>query len=84
MNNSVYVETIEHNRRPINLRLIYKADTQEMKNRQSKVTFERKNAELEKFFSNSFPKESLTFTKLIHVLSSALDWSKKIVWMVLR
>ena len=67
MNNSFYGKTIENVRKRLNLGLIAKADTHRILNRQSKLSFDDKIAEYEKFDLFSFNRETIKFTKSIYV-----------------
>ena len=63
MNNSFYGKTIENIRKRLNIDLIDKPDTHRILNRQSKLSFDDKIAEYEKFSLYSFNKEINKFTK---------------------
>ena len=63
-------------RKRLNLDLIDKSDTHRILNRQSKLSFDDKIAEYEKFILYSFNKESNKFTKPIYVGFSVLELSK--------
>ena len=80
MNNSFYAKTIENNRKRLNLYLIDKSDTHRILNRQSKLSFDDKIAEYEKFSLYSFNKESIKFTKPIYVGFSVLELSKLLMY----
>ena len=76
MKKSFYGKTIENIRKRLNLDLIDKSDTHRILNRQSKLPFDDKIAEYEKFSLYSFNKESIKFTKPIYVGFSVLGLSK--------
>ena len=76
MNNSFYGKTTENIRKRLNFDLIEKSDTHRILNRQSKLSFDDKIAEYEKFSLYSFNKESINFTKPIYVGFSVLELSK--------
>ena len=80
MNNSFYGKTIENIRKHLNLDLIEKSDTHRILNRQSKLSFDGKKAEYEKFSLYSFNKENIKFTKPIYVGFSVLDLSKLLMY----
>ena len=81
MNNSFYGKTIENIRKRLNLDLIEKSDGHRILNRQSKLSFDDKIAEYEKFsFFYSFNKESIKFTKPIYVGFSVLELSKLLMY----
>ena len=80
MNNSFYGKTIENIRKRLNLDLIEKLDTHRILNRQSKLSFDDKIAEYEKFSLYSFNKESIKFTKPIYVGFSVLELSKLLMY----
>ena len=63
MNNSFYRKTIENITKRLNLELIDKSDVHRRLNRQSKLSFDDKIAEFEKFSLYSFNKESIKYTK---------------------
>ena len=67
MNNSFYRKTIEIIRKHLNLDLIGKSDTHRILNRQSKISFDDKIADFEKFNLYSFNMETIHFTKPIYV-----------------
>ena len=75
-NNSFFGKTIENVRKRLNLDLIDKSDTNRILNRQSKLSFDDKIAEYEKFSLYSFNRESIKFTKPIYVGFSVLELSK--------
>ena len=76
MNNSFYGKTIENIRKRLNLDLIDKSDIHKILNRQSKLSFDDKIAEYDKFNLYTFNKETIKFTKPIYVGFSILDLSK--------
>ena len=80
MNNSFYGKTIESIRTRLNLDMINKSDTHRILNRQSKISFDNKNAEYAKISLYSFNKESNTFTKLIYVGFSVLELPKLLMY----
>ena len=80
MKSSFYGKTIENIRKTLNLDLIDKSDVQRILNWQSKISFDDKIAEYEKFSLYSFNKESLKFTKPINVGFSVLDFSKLLLY----
>ena len=80
MNNSFYGKTIENIRNCLNLEMIDKSDTHKNLNRQSKLSFQDKIAEYEKFSLYSFNKENTKFTKLIYVEICVLELSKLIMY----
>ena len=80
MNNSFYGKTIENIRKRLNLDLIEKSDTHRILNRQSKLSFDDKIAEYEKFSLYSFNKESIKITKPIYVGFSVLELSKLLMY----
>ena len=80
MNNSFYGKTIENIRKRLNLDLIEKSDTHRILNRQSKLSFDDKIAEYEKFILYSFNKEGIKFTKPIYVGFSVLELSKFLMY----
>ena len=80
MNNSFYGKTIENIRKRLNLDLIDKSDVHRILNRQSKLSFDDKIAEYEKFNWYSFNKETIKFTKPIYVGFSVLDLSKLLMY----
>ena len=80
MNNSFYGKTIENIRKRLNLDMIDKSDTHRILDRQSKLSFDDKIAEFEKFSLCSFNKESIKLTKPIHVGFCALDLSKLLTY----
>ena len=80
MNNSFYGKTIEIIRKRLNLDLIDKSDIHRILNRQSKLSFDDKNAEYEKFILYSFNKETIKFAKPIYVGFSVLDPSKLLMY----
>ena len=74
MNNSFYGKTIENIRKRLNLDLIEKSDINRILNRQSKLSFDDKNAE--RFNLYSFKKETINFTKPIYVGFCVLEMSE--------
>ena len=80
MNNSFYGKTIENIRKRLNLDLIDKSDIHRILNRKSKLSFDDKFAEYEKFSFYSFNKETIKFTKPIYVGFSVLDLSKLLMY----
>ena len=76
MNTSFYGKTFENIRKHLFLELIDKSDTHRILNRQSKISFDDKIAEKEKFNLYSVNKESIKFTKPIYVGFSVLELSK--------
>ena len=80
MNNSFYGKTIENIRKCLNLDLIYKSDTHRILNRQSKLSFDDKFAEVEKFNLYSFIKETIKFTKPVYVGFCVLESSKLLMY----
>ena len=80
VNNSFYGKTLEKIRKRLNLDLIEKSDTHRILNRQSKLSFDDKSAEYEKFSLYSFNKESVKFTKPIYVGFSLLELSKLLMY----
>ena len=76
MNNSFYGKTIENIRKRLNLDLIDKTDIHRIPDRQSKLSFDDKIAEYEKFNLYSFNKETIKFTKPIYVGFWVLELSK--------
>ena len=80
MKNSFYGKLFEIIRKRLNLDLIEKSDTHKILNPQSKISFDDKNADYEKFSLYSFTKESIKFTKPIHVGFSVLDLSKLLMY----
>ena len=76
MNNSFYGKTIENIRKRLNLDLIDKSDIHRLLNRQSKLSFDDKIEEYEKFNLYSFNKETIKFTKPIYVGFCVLELSK--------
>ena len=80
MNNSFYGKTIENIRKRLNLDLIDKSDIHKILNRQSKLSFDDKIAEYEKFNLYSFNKETIKFTKPIYVGFSVSDLSKLLMY----
>ena len=80
MNNSFYGKTIENIRRRLNLDLIDKSDIHRILNRLSKLSFDDKIAEYEKFNLYSFNKETIKFTKPIYVGFSVLELSKLLMY----
>ena len=80
MNNSFYGKTIENIKKRLNLDLIDKSVTHRILNRQSKLSFDDKSAEFEKFSLYTFDKESIEFTKPIYVGFSVLELSKLLMY----
>ena len=80
MNNSFYGKTIENIRKRLNLDLIDKSDIHRILNRQSKLSFDDKIAEYEKFNLYSFHKETIKFTKPIYVGFCVLELSKLLMY----
>ena len=80
MNNSFYGGNIENIRKRLNLDLIDKSDTHRILNRQSKLSFDDKIAEFEKFNLYSFNEETIKFTKPIYVGFCLLELSKLLMY----
>ena len=80
MNKSLYGKTIENIKKRLNLDLIEKSDTHRILKRQSKLSFDDRIAEYEKFILYSFNKESIKFTKPIYVGFSVLELSKVLMY----
>ena len=80
MNNSFYGKTIENVRKRLNPDFIDKSDTHRILNRQSKLSFDDKIAEDEKFSLYSFKTESIKFTKPIYFGFSVLELSKRLMY----
>ena len=80
MNNSFYGKTIEDVRKRLNLDLIDKSDIHRILNRQSKLSFDDKTAENEKFNLYTFNKETIKFTKPIYVGFCVLELSKLLMY----
>ena len=80
MNNSFYGKTIENIRKRLNLDLIDKSDIDRTLNRQSKLSFDDKIAEYEKFNFYSFNKGTIKFTKPIYVGFCVLELSKLLMY----
>ena len=80
MNNCFYGKTIENIRKRLNLDLIAKSDTHRILNRQSKLSFDDKLAEYEKFNLYSFKRETIKFTKPINVGFCVLELSKLLMY----
>ena len=80
MNISFYGKAIENIRKRLNLDLIEKSDIHKILNRQSKLSFDDKIAEYEKFNLYSFNKETIKFTKPMYVGFSVLDLSKLLMY----
>ena len=76
MINSFYGKTIENVRKRLNFVLIDKSDTHKILNRQSKLSFDDKIAEYEKFNLYSLNKETIKFRKPIYVGFCVLELSK--------
>ena len=73
-------KTIENIRKRLNLDLKDKSDIHSILNRQSKLSFDDKIAEYNKFNLYSFNKESIKFTKPIHVGFCVLELSKLLMY----
>ena len=80
MNNSFYGKTIENIRKRLNLDLIDKSDTHRILNRQSKLSFDDKIAEYEKFNLYTFNKEIFKFTKPIYIGFCVFELSKLLMY----
>ena len=80
MNISFYGKTIENIRKRLNLDLIDKSDIHRILNRQSKLSFDDKIAEYEKFNLYSFSKEIIKFTKPIYVGFCLMDLTKLLMY----
>ena len=80
MNNSFFGKTIENIRKRLNLDLIDKSDIHRILNRQSKLSFDNKIAEYEKFNLYSFNKETIKFTKPIYIGFCVLELSKLLMY----
>ena len=80
MNNSFYGKTIENIRKLLNIDLIDKSDIHRILNRQSKLSFDDKIAEHEKFIFYSFNKETIKYTKPIYVGFCVLELSKLLMY----
>ena len=80
MNNSFYGKTIENIRKRLNLDLIDKSDIHRILNPQSKLSFDDKIAEYEKFNLYSFIKETIKFTKPIYFGFCVLELSKLLMY----
>ena len=80
MNNSCYGKTIEKITKCLNLDLIDKSDIHRILNRQSKLSFDYKIAEYEKFNLYSFNRETIKFTKPIYVGFCVLELSKLLMY----
>ena len=80
MNNSFYGKTIENIRKRLNLDFIEKSDIHKILNRQSKLSFDDKIAEYEKFNLYSFNKETIKFTKPVYVGFCVLELSKLLMY----
>ena len=80
MNNSFYGKTIENIRKRINVDLIDKSDIHRKLNRQSKLSFDDKIAEYEKFNLYSFDKETIKYTKPIYVGVCVLELSELLMY----
>ena len=80
MNNSFYGKTIENIRKRLNLDLIDKSDIHRILNGQSKLPFDDKIAEYEKFNLYSFNKETSKFTKPIYIGFCVLELSKLLMY----
>ena len=80
MNNSFYGKTIENIRKRLNLDLIDKSDIHKILNRQSKLSFDDKIAEYEKFNLYSFNKETVKLTKPIYAGFCVLELSKLLMY----
>ena len=80
MKNSFYGKTIETIRKRLNLALIDKSDIHRILNRQSKLSFDDKIAEYEKFNLYSFNEETIKFTKPIYIEFCVLELSKLLMY----
>ena len=80
MNNSFYGKTVENIRKRLNLDLIDKSDIHKILNRQSKLSFDDKIAEQEKFNLYTFNEETIKFTKPIYVGFCVLELSKLLMY----
>ena len=80
MNNSFYGKTIEKIRKRLNLDLIDKSDIHKIINRQSKLSFDDKIAEYDKFNLYSFKKQTIKFTKPIYIGFCVLELSKLLMY----
>ena len=80
MNTSFYGKPVENIRKHLNLDLIDYSDAHRILNRQSKLSFDDKYAENEKFNLYSINKESIKFTKPIYVGFSVLELSKLLMY----
>ena len=80
MNNSFYGKTIENIRKRLNFDLIDKLDIHKILNRQSKLSFDDKIAEYEKFNLYTFNKETIKFTKPIYIGFCVLELSKLLMY----
>ena len=80
MNNSFYGKTIENIRKRLNLDLIDKSDIHKILNRQSKLSFDDKIAEYEKFNLYTFNKETIKVTEPIYIRFSVLELSKLLMY----
>ena len=80
MNNSFYGKTIENIRKRLNLDLIDKSDIHKILNRQSKLSFDDKIAEYDKFNLYTFNKETIKFTKPIYIGFCVLELSKLLMY----
>ena len=80
MNNSFYGKTVKNIKKRLNLDLRDKADTHRKLNRQSKLSFDDKTAEYEKFSLYSFNRETIKFKKPIYVGFSKLELSKLLMY----
>ena len=76
MNISFYGKTIEKIGKRSNLVLIDNSDTHRLLNRQSKLSFGDRIAEYGKLNLYSFNKETIKYTKPIHVGFCVLELSK--------
>ena len=80
MKNSFYGKIIENIRKRLNLDLIDKSDIQKILNRQSKLSFDDRIAEYEKFNLNTFNKETIKITKNVYVGFCVLQLSKLLMY----
>ena len=80
MNKSFYAKTIECIRKRLNPALIDKSYTHTILNRQSKLSFDDKIADYEKFNLYSFNKVSIKFIKPIYVGFCVLELSKCLLY----
>ena len=80
MNNSFYGKAIENIRKRLNLDSIDKSDIHKRLNRQSKLSFDDKIAEYEKFNLYTFNRETIKFTKPIYVGFCVSELSKLLMY----